>query len=150
MKTCRLIAVLLLFFPFIVIAQVNKCKQADDSYVFQDTPCQLTPPVSQSMPSATQSMPKVETSLSTGADKNVNLFRALLSSAERGDVRSSQRVAQLYEFGIGTPKNDVEAVRWYRLAAEHGDAEGQEALGVDVLWRPRRRSGLQLGGELGF
>ena len=31
------------------------------------------------------------------------------------------------------PQDDAEAVRWYRLAAEQGDAAAQVNLGVDVL-----------------
>ncbi|KAG0233564.1 hypothetical protein BGW42_007399 [Actinomortierella wolfii] len=32
--------------------------------------------------------------------------------------------------GQGMPQNDVEAVTWFRLAAEQGDADGQVQLGV--------------------
>jgi clan AA aspartic protease (TIGR02281 family) len=36
----------------------------------------------------------------------------------------------MYEFGRGVPKNDVEAVKWFRKAAEQGYAAGQTCLGV--------------------
>jgi len=36
----------------------------------------------------------------------------------------------MYEQGRGVPKNDAEAVRWYRLAAEQGHAGAQFNLGV--------------------
>ena len=35
----------------------------------------------------------------------------------------------LYEEGTGVPRNDEEASRWYRLAAEQGNAGGQNNLG---------------------
>jgi hypothetical protein len=35
-----------------------------------------------------------------------------------------------YDNGQGVTENDVEAAKWYRLAAEQGDAEGQFALGI--------------------
>jgi len=35
----------------------------------------------------------------------------------------------MYARGDGVPEDDVEAVRWYRLAAEQGDAIAQTRLG---------------------
>jgi TPR repeat protein len=35
----------------------------------------------------------------------------------------------MYEQGHGVPQDYAEAVKWYRLAAEQGNAEGQIALG---------------------
>jgi uncharacterized protein len=35
----------------------------------------------------------------------------------------------LYTLGYGVPKNDAEAVKWYRLAADQGNTNGQYALG---------------------
>ena len=35
----------------------------------------------------------------------------------------------MYEIGLGVPENDVEAVKWYRLAAEQGYASAQYKLG---------------------
>ena len=35
----------------------------------------------------------------------------------------------MYENGLGTNKDESEAVRWWRIAAEHGDAVGQSNLG---------------------
>ncbi len=34
-----------------------------------------------------------------------------------------------YADGQGVPEDDAEAVRWYRLAAEQGNASGQSSLG---------------------
>jgi TPR repeat protein len=36
----------------------------------------------------------------------------------------------MYNYGSGVPEDDAEAVRWYRLAAEQGDAAVQTTLGV--------------------
>jgi tetratricopeptide (TPR) repeat protein len=36
----------------------------------------------------------------------------------------------MYEKGIGVPKDDAEAVRWYRQAAEQGEAKAQYNLGT--------------------
>ena len=36
----------------------------------------------------------------------------------------------MYETGEGVPENDPEAVRWFRLAADQGDADAQSNLGV--------------------
>ena len=42
-------------------------------------------------------------------------------------------LAGMYVPGRGVPENDVEAVKWYRLAAEQGEASAQFALGVMYL-----------------
>ena len=39
--------------------------------------------------------------------------------AEQGDVRAQIRLGTMYEKGQGVPKNVEEAVKWYKLAAEH-------------------------------
>ena len=36
----------------------------------------------------------------------------------------------MYGKGQGVPQDDKEAVKWYRLAAEQGDAKAQNNLGV--------------------
>ena len=36
----------------------------------------------------------------------------------------------MYGNGNGVPQDDAEAVKWYRLAAEQGDARAQNNLGV--------------------
>jgi TPR repeat protein len=36
----------------------------------------------------------------------------------------------MYDNGRGVPEDDVEAVRWYRLAPDQGDAGAQHNLGV--------------------
>ncbi|MBM4205815.1 MAG: sel1 repeat family protein, partial [Gammaproteobacteria bacterium] len=53
---------------------------------------------------------------------------AFVSSQSRSRLRSQGKV--MYALGEGVPKNDAEAVAWFRRAAEQGLAEAQGALGV--------------------
>lgn len=52
------------------------------------------------------------------------------SMAGQGDVRSQRIVTDSYLLGFWVKKDNAEAVKWYRLAAENGDAEAQFALGI--------------------
>ena len=36
----------------------------------------------------------------------------------------------MYENGLGVPKDDKEAVKWYRLSAAQGNALGEGHLGI--------------------
>ena len=49
----------------------------------------------------------------------------LLKSANQGDARAQNVVGYMYAGGEDVPKNDKEAVKWYRRAAEQGDARAQ-------------------------
>lgn len=49
------------------------------------------------------------------------------AAGSRGDVASQFRLAQLYEQGLGTPQDFVQAHRWYNIAASQGHAEALEA-----------------------
>ena len=50
-------------------------------------------------------------------------------AAEQGLARAQFNLGYMYDAGEGVPKNDAEAVRWYRMAAEQGDADAQLNLG---------------------
>ena len=51
------------------------------------------------------------------------------SDARLGRTTSTQyNLGWMYETGRGVERDRVEAVRWYRLAAEQGDADAREAL----------------------
>jgi TPR repeat protein len=54
----------------------------------------------------------------------------VLLCAEQGDARAQYNLGLMYAEGEGVPEDDVEAVRWYRLATEQGDAVAQNNLGV--------------------
>jgi S1-C subfamily serine protease len=57
-------------------------------------------------------------------------FQEIRAKAEKGDVLAQSRLGQLYYLGSrGIAKNLVESVKWYRKAAEQGNAHGQCCLG---------------------
>jgi len=59
--------------------------------------------------------------LSFGSEEDKQYFEEMQMLAEQGDV-----VAQfLFRNGEGVPKDDKEAVKWYRLAADRGKAKAQ-------------------------
>ena len=51
-------------------------------------------------------------------------------AAERGDADAQYRLGSCYSNGDGVETNEVEAVRWYRMAAEQGHAGAQGSLGM--------------------
>jgi len=57
----------------------------------------------------------------------------LLAQAESGDAAAQMKLARAYESGLGVPKDDQLAARWYRRAAEQGDPEAENALGEKYL-----------------
>ena len=50
--------------------------------------------------------------------------------AEQGDAAAQNNLGCMYDQGRGAPQDDREAVRWWRLAADQGNAEAQAALEV--------------------
>ncbi|HCE04684.1 MAG TPA: hypothetical protein DEQ98_15735, partial [Acidobacteria bacterium] len=54
----------------------------------------------------------------------------LRERAEQGDPTAQFNLARQYLTGSGVPRDDQEAVRWYRLAAEQDHAGAQHSLGV--------------------
>jgi uncharacterized protein len=58
-----------------------------------------------------------------------NLLRLTRSAANRGDAKAQYRLGLLYSNGReGVGQNRLEAVKWYRRAAEQGDHEAQASL----------------------
>ena len=53
----------------------------------------------------------------------------LTRCVEQGHAGAQSALGLKYASGAGVPEDDVEAVRWYRLAAEQGYAEAQWLLG---------------------
>ena len=49
--------------------------------------------------------------------------------ALQGNTEAQFSLGDLYEKGIGVQKNEIEATKWYRKAAEQGHADAQERLG---------------------
>ncbi len=46
----------------------------------------------------------------------------LIYAAEQGDAEAQFNLGNMYRKGEGVPQSDQEAVKWYRLSAEQGDA----------------------------
>ena len=55
---------------------------------------------------------------------------SLKQSAEQGDADAQFNLGYAYALGNGVPKDDVEALKWYRKAAEQGHADAQCKLGI--------------------
>ncbi len=53
-----------------------------------------------------------------------------LTAAERGDANAQFKLGYMYGTGQGAPKNNAEAVKWYRRAAAQGHARAQYNLGA--------------------
>ena len=59
-------------------------------------------------------------------------FEATKQAAEKGDPAAQVQLGTMYNSGekdYGVPKNNAEAIKWYRLAAEQGYAQGENDLG---------------------
>ena len=60
---------------------------------------------------------------------DLDSFEDHLRCAELGEAIAQTNVGYAYKNGDVVPKDDTEAVRWFRLAAEQGSAPGQFSLG---------------------
>jgi TPR repeat protein len=60
----------------------------------------------------------------------LTVLRLLRPLAVRGDTSAQFSLGVMYQYGQGVRRNDVEAVKWYRLAADQGKAEAQCYLGI--------------------
>jgi Zn-dependent protease with chaperone function/type II secretory pathway pseudopilin PulG len=54
-----------------------------------------------------------------------------LEAATKGDEQAQCRLGDAYSNGKGVAKNDVQATKWYRMAAEQGNIAAQYNLGVN-------------------
>ena len=54
--------------------------------------------------------------------------------AEKGDAKAQTLLGAFYQLGAGVPKDDAEAVKWYRKAADQGCADAQSSLGNMYAW----------------
>lgn len=79
---------------------------------------------------------KGEAGLIADATKAVELFR---EAADRGFPEAAYNLARSYMVGSGTDKNDALAVKYFQIAAEHGDPHAQYILGD---WHERGLGGL--------
>lgn len=67
----------------------------------------------------------------TGAPPETTMDpRQLRRGAERGDVVAQRQLGYLYGLGEGVPRDDAQAVFWFRMAADRGDIESMKQLGM--------------------
>ena len=52
--------------------------------------------------------------------------------AKLGDTRAQHNLGLMYRKGDGVPKDDAQAMKWYRKAAEQGHTRAQFDLGLGV------------------
>jgi len=57
-------------------------------------------------------------------------YRIFKPHAERGDVDAQFSLGEMSKKGQGVPRDDAEALKWYRRAADHGHADAQNNLGI--------------------
>jgi len=49
-----------------------------------------------------------------------------LIAANKGNSAAQNNIGVMYEKGLGVPKNNVKALKWYRKAAEQGNEVSKE------------------------
>ena len=59
------------------------------------------------------------------ARKKQSTSEITLQKAKQGDVKAQKALGFMYAAGKGVRQDYAEAIKWYRLAAAQGDAEGQ-------------------------
>ena len=72
----------------------------------------------------------------TGRGGTRNLQDALLLFIQAADLENPEaqgRLGAMYAFGIGTPINPVQAVAYFRKAADQGNPQGENGLGLACL-----------------
>jgi TPR repeat protein len=55
-------------------------------------------------------------------------MRWFRKAADAGNAQAMSYIGMLYYNGRGIPKNDAQAIAWYRKAAARGDEGAQNAL----------------------
>ena len=63
------------------------------------------------------------------SDKAKEEFEKTKTLAEKGNARAQNKLGMAYHKGMGVPKDDKEAVNWWRKAAVQGFAAAQYNLG---------------------
>jgi TPR repeat protein len=65
-------------------------------------------------------------------------FRLFLAAAKAGDRAAQTNVGYFYDNGIGTRRNEVTALYWYRRAYRRGDASA--AINIATIWRDKHKA----------
>ena len=63
---------------------------------------------------------------SCGEEKSVDAEKTIQERADAGDVDAQFNLGVMYAYGNGVPQDDVEATKWYRKAADQGQADAKE------------------------
>ena len=65
-----------------------------------------------------------------GDDAAKKKFEEMKAKAEKGNASAQSNLGVMYQYGLGVPEDDKEAVKWFRKAAEQGHLFAQYNLGV--------------------
>jgi len=63
--------------------------------------------------------------------------------AEAGDPNMQVLVGSIYDYGQGVPQDDAEAVKWYEMAANKGNAKAQYQAGAVYARSPQIKDPVQ-------
>jgi TPR repeat protein len=58
------------------------------------------------------------------------ILKVTQERAAAGDANAQNLLGEMYQKGASVPRSEVEAARWFRLAANQGNAEAQNNLGA--------------------
>jgi len=61
--------------------------------------------------------------------------RRVVPQGRRREAHRRPGFGEMYRHGRGVAKDEAEAVRWFRKAADQGDARGQQLLTKPSFWR---------------
>jgi len=68
--------------------------------------------------------------------------KALIVKAEAGDTDAQLLVGAAYDSGRGAPRDGSQAMEWYRMAADRGNAEAQNSVGSGLQAEKRYEEAL--------
>ncbi len=60
-------------------------------------------------------------------DKALQEYQAI---AEQGDARGEFGIGYMHHYGHGVPRNQIEAIKWFRQSASHGNIPARQYLGI--------------------
>jgi len=137
-----------------LVASLNNATQKDPlvfpRYVVNDRPFQKTTAVIAENPALSNGedydylQHLVQKNASGGVDYQA-VFKKLEGRAVLGDSTAQFDVAQMYQYGLGIPKNAEEAIRYYRLAAAQQELPAEYNLGLMYLQGDGITANHQLG-----
>ncbi len=112
------------------LEKFNKINQAYEALEIRHKKEQLLKPEKKTTKNSARKPNETENKKAPRQTKDEIDFENTLKKAERGLANSQFNLGILYEQGKGVPSSNVEALKWYQLAAEQGNASAQYNLGV--------------------